>query len=178
MFIERRRDLVRRTIVHCPHRSNHRTEPSELHRRREMDHLVQTLFVSDSRMTCREIRKFGVLQIALDDASDCKVSVVQSKRGLERLFPIWETMTRRWTHSFLPSSSTTLEVQDSSPSIRMNVARPSTRGRMLASSAPTERSSLSPVALAWPMARKRFCSVADFDGLRRLARMRAVRVGV
>jgi len=95
MLIERRRDLVRRIIVHRPHRPDHRTETSKLHRRREMDHLVRTLFVSDSRMTRREIRKFGILQIAPDDALDRKVSVVQSERGLEWLFPIWETMTRK-----------------------------------------------------------------------------------
>ena len=90
MFIKRRRDLARRTIVHRPHRPDHRTEPSELHRRREMDHLVRTLFVSDSRMTCREIREFGILQIAPDDALDRKMPVLQSERGLEWLFPIWD----------------------------------------------------------------------------------------
>ena len=62
VFIERRRDLDRRTIAHRPHRLNHRTEPSELHRRREMDHLIRTLFVSDSRMTCGEIRRFDSFQ--------------------------------------------------------------------------------------------------------------------
>jgi hypothetical protein len=92
MLIEPRRDLVRLTVVHRPHRPNHRTEPCELHRRREVDHLVRTVFISDSRMTRREIRKFGVLQITSDDPLDCKVSVVESERGLEWLFPIWETM--------------------------------------------------------------------------------------
>ena len=95
MFIERRRDLARRSIVHRPHRPNHRMEPNELHRRREMDRLVQTLSISDSRMTCREIRKFRILQIAPDDPLDCQVSVVQSERRLEWLFPIWDTMTRK-----------------------------------------------------------------------------------
>ena len=42
MFIKRRGDLVRLTIVHRPHRSDHRTEPSKLRCRREMDHLVRT----------------------------------------------------------------------------------------------------------------------------------------
>ena len=92
VLIESRRDLVRLTIVHRPHRSNHRTEANKLHCRREMDHLIRTLFVSDSRMTCREIRKFGVLQIAPDDPLDCKASVVQSERRLEWLLPVWETM--------------------------------------------------------------------------------------
>ena len=35
ILIESRRDLVRLTIVHRPHRPDHRTETSELHRRRE-----------------------------------------------------------------------------------------------------------------------------------------------
>ena len=95
MFIKRRRDLVRLTIVHRPHRPDHRTKPNELHRRSEMDHLVRTVFVPDSRMTCREIRKFWILQFAPDDALDCKASVLQSKRGLEWLLPIWKTMTRK-----------------------------------------------------------------------------------
>ena len=86
MLIERRRDLVRLTIVNRPHRSNHRMEPSKLHHRREMDHLVRTLFISDCRMARREIRKFGVLEIAPDDTLDCKVPVVESERGLERPF--------------------------------------------------------------------------------------------
>ena len=76
MLIESRRDLLRRTIVHRLHRSNHRTEPSELHCRREMDHLVRTLFITDSRMTCRKVCKFGVLEIAPDDALDRKLPVV------------------------------------------------------------------------------------------------------
>ena len=95
MFIECRRDLVRRTIVHRPHRPNHRTKANKLHRRRKMDRLVRTVFVSDSRMTCREVCKLWILQIAPDDALDCKVSVAQSERRLERAFPIWETMTRK-----------------------------------------------------------------------------------
>ena len=67
MLVERRRDLVRLAIVYRPHRPNHRPEPKKLHRRREVDHLVRTLFVTDSRMTRREIRKFGVLHVAADD---------------------------------------------------------------------------------------------------------------
>ena len=39
MFIESRRDLVRLTIVHRPHRLDHRTEASKLHCRRGMDHV-------------------------------------------------------------------------------------------------------------------------------------------
>ena len=46
-------------------------------------------------MTRREISKFRILQIAPDDPLDCKVSIVQSKCGLERLFWILETMTRK-----------------------------------------------------------------------------------
>jgi hypothetical protein len=95
MLIESRRDLVRLTIVHRPHRPDHRTEANKLHRRCKMNHLVQTCFVSDSRVTRREIRKFGILQITPDDPLDCKVSVVQSERGLERPFPIWETMAHK-----------------------------------------------------------------------------------
>ena len=102
VFIERRRDLLRSTIVHRPHRSNHRMEPSKLHRRREMDRLVWTLFVSYGRMTCREIHKFGILQFALDYVSDREVSVVESERGLEWLFPVWETMTRK-ADPFVPA---------------------------------------------------------------------------
>ena len=78
MLIKRRRNPVRLTIVHCPHRPDHRTEARELHRRRKMDHLVRTLFVSDSRMTCEKIRKLGVLEIAPDDTLDCKAPVIQS----------------------------------------------------------------------------------------------------
>jgi hypothetical protein len=95
MLIERRRDLVCLTIVRYPHCSNHRTEANKLHRRREMDRLVRTFFISNSRMTRRKIRKFGNLQIAPDNALDCKVTVVQSERGFEWLFPIWEIMTRK-----------------------------------------------------------------------------------
>ena len=51
MFIESRRDLVRLAVVHRPHRSDHGTEANELHCRRKMDHLVRTLFVSDSHET-------------------------------------------------------------------------------------------------------------------------------
>ena len=58
-----------------------------------MYHLVWTLFISDSRMTCRKVRKFGILQIAPDDMLDCKVPIVESESGLERPFQIWETMT-------------------------------------------------------------------------------------
>jgi hypothetical protein len=94
ILIESRRDLLRLTIVHSPHRPDHRTEANELHRRREMDHLVRTVFVSDSRMARREIRKFRILQFAPDESLDCKVSVVQSERGLERLLSIWDTMAR------------------------------------------------------------------------------------
>ena len=60
-----------------------------------MDHLVRTIFVSDSRMICIEIRKFDMFQITPDDPLDGKTSVVESEPGLERLFPIWETMTRK-----------------------------------------------------------------------------------
>ena len=93
MFIERRRDLVRLTVIHCPHRSDHGTEANELHCRRKMDHLVRAFLVSDSCVARREIRKFGILQITPDDPLDGKVSVVQSERGIERLIGIWETMT-------------------------------------------------------------------------------------
>ena len=95
MLIKRRRDLLRLTIIHRPHRPDHRTEARKLHRRRKMDHLIGTLFVSDSRVTCREIRKFGIFQITPDDVLDRKVPVVESEGRLERLFPVWETMTRK-----------------------------------------------------------------------------------
>ena len=96
VLTKRQRDLVRLIIIHRPLRPDHRTEPSK------MDRLVRTLFVSDSRVTCREIRTFGIRQIAPDDPLDCKVSVVQSERGLERLFPIWKTMTRK-VDPFVPA---------------------------------------------------------------------------
>ena len=93
ILIERRRGLVHLTIVRHPHRPNHGTEANKLHRRHKMDHLVldQTLFVSDNRTTCRELYKFGILQIAPDDPLDCKVPVVESENGLGRLFLIWWT---------------------------------------------------------------------------------------
>ena len=72
-----------------PHRPDNRTKSSELHRQREMDHFIWTLFVSDSRMTRRQVRKLRMLQVALDDMLDCEVSVV------ERLFPVRETMTSK-----------------------------------------------------------------------------------
>lgn len=94
MCIERRRDLPRHTIVHRPHRANHRTESSTQHRRREVDHLVQILFVPGRRMRDREIREFRLRQLTPDDPLDCKLSIVQHERGLDWLFPIRETMTR------------------------------------------------------------------------------------
>ena len=95
VLVKRRRDLVRLSIVHRPHRPDHRTEPCKLHRRRKMNHFVRTLLVSDSRMTRRETRKFGVLEFTPDNALDCKVPVVESESGLERLCRIWETMARK-----------------------------------------------------------------------------------
>ena len=80
-------------VAHRPHRPDHRTKSSELHRRREMDHLVRTLFVSDSRVTRREVCKFGILQIRLDDALDRETSVVESECRLEWPLPVQETMT-------------------------------------------------------------------------------------
>ena len=67
MFIKRRRDLVRLTVVHRPHRPDHGAEPNE----------------------------FRVPHLATDDPLDRTVSVAQSKRRLEWMFPIWETMTRK-----------------------------------------------------------------------------------
>ena len=99
--IESRGDLVSLTIVHRPHRSNHRTEVNKLHRRRKMNRLVRTVFVSDSCMTPRQIRKLGNLQIAPDNLLDCRMSIVESERGFERLFPIWETTTRKVDPFFL-----------------------------------------------------------------------------
>ena len=49
-----------------------------------MDHIVWILFIPDSRMTRRQIRKFGILQIAPDYALDCKLPVVESERELLR----------------------------------------------------------------------------------------------
>ena len=156
MFIECRRDLVRVTIVHRPHRPNHRTEPSELHRRREADRLVQTVLISDSRMTCGKIRKLWILQIALDDALDGKMSVAQSERGLERLLRVWGTMTRK-VHPIILA-----DLFDDPGNTRFlsNYARECGK----AIDAPTNvvqfyADSLSPSALAWPMAMKRFCRV-------------------
>ena len=78
-----------------------------------MDHLG-ALFVSDDRMECREIRKCRILQFAPDDPLDCKVSVVDS--GLERLFPIWKTVTRKVrAFSFFPNSSTILQARRHGP---------------------------------------------------------------
>ena len=99
MLVKRRRDLVRLAIVHRPHRPNHRPEPEKLHRRCEVDHLVRTLFVSDSRMTRREIREFGVLHFAADHPLDRKASVVESECRLEWLFPVRNTVTRK-VHPF------------------------------------------------------------------------------
>ena len=92
VLIKHRCDLVRLTIVHRPHRLNHRAEPKELHRRRKMDRLVRILFVSNCRMTRRVIHKFGILQIACDDPLDCKVHIMQSEHRLKRLW-IWDIMT-------------------------------------------------------------------------------------
>ena len=58
-----------------------------------MNHLVQTLFVSDGRVARRQVRKFRVLQVAADETMYGEVSVVESKRGFERLFSVRETMT-------------------------------------------------------------------------------------
>ena len=46
-------------------------------------------------MTCRGIRKFGIPQIASDDALDRKVPIMQSERGFKWLFPICETVARK-----------------------------------------------------------------------------------
>jgi len=70
-----------------------------------MDRLVQILFVSDSRVTRREICNLGVLQIAPDG-----VSVAQNEYRPERRLRIWGTMTRKVCPLFFPSSSTTLEM--------------------------------------------------------------------
>ena len=83
MLVKLRRDLVRMFIVHRPHRPDNRTKSRKLHRRCEIDYLVRTLFVSDGRVTSGEIREFRILQIALDDALDREVSVVESKCRLE-----------------------------------------------------------------------------------------------
>ena len=103
MFIERRHDLARQTVVHRPRHTNHRTEPSKLHRRRQIDHLAPTLFVSGIRPTCRDICKFGTLQIAPDDSLECEVPVMESERGLEWLCPICETMARK-VNPFVPAN--------------------------------------------------------------------------
>ena len=56
MRIKHRRHLVRMLTVHRPHRPNHQTTSSKLHRRREMDRLLRTLFVPDDRVTSGEVR--------------------------------------------------------------------------------------------------------------------------
>ena len=68
------------------------TGPSLAARWRSGKREGRRIFVSDGRMACREIRRCRILQIALDDPLDCKV---ESERGLEWLFPIWETVTRK-----------------------------------------------------------------------------------
>ena len=111
-------------LVHRPHRPNHRTEANKLHRQREMYHLIWTLFISDSCMTCRKVCKFGILQFAPDDTLDCKVpGSWRAKVDSNGPFQFGRPWHTRWSHSCLPSSWTTLEVQDSSPSIYVNVAR-------------------------------------------------------
>ena len=93
MLVEHRRDLVRLRIIHRPHRPNHRMESSKLHCRRKMDHLVWTAFIPDRRMTRRQVRKFGILQVAPDNPLDRKVTIMERKCGFERLLLIWETVT-------------------------------------------------------------------------------------
>ena len=89
MSIEHRGDLVRLSIAHCPHHPNDGTKSNKLHRRCEMNHL----FITNNRMTSGQVRKLGLLQIALDDAVDCEVSVVESECRFEWFFPLRKTMT-------------------------------------------------------------------------------------
>ena len=77
------RNLGRRRIIYRPHGPDDRTKSSELHRRCEIDHLVRTFFIPDTRMTSGQVRKFGVLQVALNDSLDCEHSVAESKCRLE-----------------------------------------------------------------------------------------------
>ena len=99
--IEHRRDLGRFRIVYHPHCPNHRTKPGKLHRGREMDHLARTLIVSSHCMRSRQGCKFWILQVALDDVLNGKVSVVKGKRGLKWLFPVREAVAHK-VYQFVP----------------------------------------------------------------------------
>ena len=81
--------------------------------RREVDNLVRILFTSDSRIAGGQVRKSGITQFAPDEALDSEAP--------------GENVALRNTHSVLLSSAETLEILHSSPSMRVNVTRPSTR---------------------------------------------------
>ena len=95
IFIKQSRDLVCLRIGDRPHRPDHRTESSKLHRGRKMNHFVRTFFVPDCSMTRGEVRKFRILEVAPNKAMDREVSVRESERGLERPFLLRETMTSK-----------------------------------------------------------------------------------
>ena len=160
-------------IIHHPYCSNHRTKPNKLHH--WCEHLVQTVFISYSGMAHREICKLWVLQIArwVVKCPLCRANVDSNSCS-------WSARPwhARWTHLFVPSSSMSLEIQDSSLSMHVNVVRMLTHRPMVSSCAPTKMSSVSPAALTWPMVMKYFYSVSEFDGSYCLAWMRALRVGV
>ena len=65
-----------------------------------MHHLVCTFLVPDSRLTGGEKCKLGIPWLTLNDALNREVSVAESKRGLEWLYLIWDTMTRK-VHPFV-----------------------------------------------------------------------------
>ena len=86
-------DLGHLMIAHLPHRPNHRTESSKLHRSRKMDYFVWTLTISGRRMTRGEIRKYSIREVAANKALDCEVSVVESKCRHKQLLLIREAVT-------------------------------------------------------------------------------------
>ena len=77
------RDLGRRRVSHQPHGPDDRTKSGELHCKCEMDHLVRILFIPDGHMTSGQVRRFGVLRVALNDSLNCEYSVAESKRRLK-----------------------------------------------------------------------------------------------
>ena len=66
-----------------------------------MDHFVRTLFISDCRMTRREVRGFSILSVAADEPLDGEVSVMGSERT-EWLFLVRKAMTGK-VHPPIPA---------------------------------------------------------------------------
>ena len=142
-----RRDLSHLAIIHYPHCPYHRSESEDLHCRCEVDHLVRTLFVSDSRAACRQIREFGVLQLASDHPLDRKVTVVQRERQLEWVFRIQEAVSRK-VNPFVPFELFDDDPRNVLPSMLLKIAWPEMCWPILSSSTYTEGRSSSPAASA------------------------------